>query len=125
MVKVLAGGCFNRLHEGHVYFLMKAKALGDELVVVVANDSHNRKRYAVRAGIRKENVEKLGIADRVVIGDPDGFVGVVLRERPDIIALGHDQSLPKDVEERLGELKAKVVRIDRHGDVSSSKLCLA
>jgi FAD synthetase len=122
VTKVLAGGCFNRLHEGHVYFLMRAKALGDELTVVLANDSHNQKPYAVKAEQRKEALEKLGIADRVLIGDSDQFVGVVIKEKPQIIALGYDQSMPKDVQAKLSELKVKVVIIDKHGDASSSKI---
>ncbi|HTD81915.1 MAG TPA: adenylyltransferase/cytidyltransferase family protein, partial [Thermoplasmata archaeon] len=39
MVRVMATGVFDLLHPGHVAFLREAKALGDELVVVVARDS--------------------------------------------------------------------------------------
>ena len=122
MTKVLAGGCFNKLHEGHIQFLKEAKALGDELVVVLANDSHNQKDYAVPAEQRKQNVEKLGIATKVLIGDPDQFVGVVLREKPQVIALGYDQELPEDVLKELMNLKAKIVKLRKYSDVSSSKM---
>ncbi len=120
--KVLAGGCFNKLHEGHVYFLMRAKALGSELTVVLANDSHNKKPYAIKAELRKEALEKLGIADKVIIGDPDQFVGTVIKEKPAVIALGYDQTLPADVEAKLSELNVKVARVDKHGDLSTSSL---
>ena len=49
MKTVLCGGCFNKIHEGHVYFLNEAKKLGNFLVVVVANDRLNKKKYGARA----------------------------------------------------------------------------
>lgn len=97
--KVLVGGVFNIIHAGHVFFLKKAKALGDYLVVVVANNKTARrtKKYAiVDHKIRKKNIEKLGIADKVVIGDESDFMKVVRKEKPDIIVLGHDQKMSED-----------------------------
>lgn len=35
---VLAGGCFDLLHIGHITFLEKAKELGDILVVILESD---------------------------------------------------------------------------------------
>lgn len=46
------------------------------------------------AAQRKKWVEALGIADKVVIGGPHGFVDTVKRENPDILVLGYDQKLP-------------------------------
>jgi len=97
MKKVLAGGCFNKIHKGHVFFLKSAKKLGEYLVVVVSNDKLNKKKYgkkSVPARIRKRNIEKLKIADKVVVGHRSNFVAVVKKEKPDIIALGYDQKLP-------------------------------
>ncbi len=39
MVRVLATGTFDILHPGHLRYLSEAKALGDELYVIVARDS--------------------------------------------------------------------------------------
>ncbi len=116
MAKVLTGGTFNRLHPGHEYLLKKAKALGC-LVVVLANDSHNNKPNAAKAEIRKKNLGKLGIADRIVIGHEDSFVKTVLEEKPDIIVLGYDQQLPEDVtKELLEKMGIKVVHLERFGE---------
>ncbi len=96
MRKVLVGGVFNIVHPGHVFFLKKAKELGDYLVVVIANDktAARTKQYAVRGQEeRKRDVEKLGIANKVVIGDASDFMKVVREEKPDIIALGYDQRM--------------------------------
>lgn len=40
---VLAGGCFDILHVGHVAFLEKAKGQGDVLVVLLESDEHIHK----------------------------------------------------------------------------------
>ena len=116
MTVVLAGGCFNRLHAGHIYFLKKAKALGDKLVVVLAHENNNKKPYAVDADERKKNLEALGIADKVIIGHSSNFSETVRKVKPDIIALGYDQTLPEGIK------KMKVIRIHKLGDYSSRKI---
>lgn len=116
MATVLTGGTFNRLHTGHEYLMKECKKLG-YLVVVLANDAHNKKPNAVKAEIRKANIEKLGIADKVVIGHPDSFVQIVYEIKPDIIALGYDQKMPPDVtEDVLKGLRIKVIRMQKFGD---------
>ncbi len=118
IIKVLAGGRFNKLHPGHSYFLEKAKSLGDYLIVVVAHDAHNRHGKTPMHD-RKANVESLGIADKVVIGYPDSFVRTLQEERPNIIALGYDQQLPADAtKEIMDKYKIRAVRIEKFGNYS-------
>ena len=85
--------------------LHAARSLGDELVIVLTHDAHNRKPTAVPAERRKRWMEELGIADSVVIGRADGFAETLRREKPDTIALGHDQRLPD------AETEAEVKRL--------------
>ena len=104
MKKVLAGGVFGVIHPGHEFFLKKAKAFGDFLVVVVASDKTTciTKKYPViGAETRKRNLEALGIADRVVIGDDADFMKVVRQEKPDVIVLGYDQKMSEKELEKL------------------------
>ncbi len=116
MTKILTGGTFNKLHPGHKYMLKKCKELG-YLVVVIANDKHNNKPNAIKSETRKVNLEKLGIADKIIAGHPDSFVQTVYETKPDIIALGYDQRMPEDVtEEVLKKLKIRIIRIERFGD---------
>jgi FAD synthetase len=121
MKKVLAGGRFNKFHIGHEYFLKKAKSFGDHLVVIIANDVHNKKGK-ISAAERKSNIEKLSIADNVRIGYSDSFVKSVEEERPDIIALGYDQKLPEDTVYFADKKKIKIVRIKKYGNYSSSRM---
>lgn len=110
-MKVLCGGCFNEIHKGHVYFLKKAKSLGDYLIVILAHDKTNRKKYgrnAILAKIRKKNLEKLRIADKVVVGSyPANYKKMIKRLKPDIVALGHDQNI------ELGMTGLRIVRIPK------------
>lgn len=92
--------------------LYNARALGDRLVVILANDAHNRKPNAVPAAVRKERLEALGIADRVVVGQADSFAESLRRERPDVLALGYDQRLPDEATaQAVEELHIDVVTL--------------
>lgn len=118
-MKVLAGGCFNSIHPGHIYFLSKAKSLGSKLIVVLTNDAHNRKPYAINAEKRKALLESLGIADRVVIGSSEDYSAVVRDEKPGIIALGYDQKLMGSTKEVAEIMGIKIIRIEKFGNYSS------
>lgn len=84
--------------------------LGDKLVVVLSNDAHNRKPTAVPAIERKKWIEALGIADKVVIGDAEGFADTVRRENPDVLVLGYDQRLPDpETEKAVKEMGIEVI----------------
>lgn len=122
MKKVLAGGAFNVIHKGHLYFLKECKKLGDFLVVVIASDKRvlENKGYLLKKSMeRKKIVEKTGIADKVVIGGRD-MLEVVKKEKPDIVALGYDQKL--GIEGSLKKMGIEIVRIKRYGDYSTKKL---
>jgi cytidyltransferase-like protein len=109
-VTVFAAGCFNRVHQAHASMLRTARSLGDELVVVLSHDAHNKKTNARPAADRLRDVQALNIADRVVVGDPDSFANSLRRERPDILVLGYDQRLPDlETEKVVKELGLRVV----------------
>jgi cytidyltransferase-like protein len=119
---VLCGGCFNVVHEGHEWFLKRARALGDCLIVVIASDVHNKKPYARPASARARSLRMLGIADKVIIGSSRSFFSTVSKVKPKIIALGYDQTLPRDVAKKIEELQIKVKRLPRYKRISTSAL---
>lgn len=95
--KVIAFGVFDHLHPGHKYFLKQAKKLGDYLTVVVARD-HTviRMKRLTPSYSEKERMKKvkgLEVADQVIIGRHDfkKKYDIILKLRPDVIALGYDQ----------------------------------
>jgi FAD synthetase len=127
--RVLAAGCFDLLHYGHLKYLEEAKKLGGdgaELVVVVARDTTILKRKGhhpvMKEDHRRALVESLKPVDRAVLGGPDLDTARIIKDvKPDIIALGYDQ---EDLVELIGkEVKSvKVVRLKKYGDVSSSTI---
>ncbi|VVC71758.1 FAD synthase [uncultured archaeon] len=94
---VLAFGCFDVLHYGHLQFLQKSRELGDRLVVVVARDSTIRKlkerEPIFDENARLEMVSALKIVDDAMLGSEQGRsrYDVIKKVKPDVIALGYDQ----------------------------------
>lgn len=113
--RVVCAGTFDHLHLGHANFLRQAKALGDELVVIVARDENvNRIKNILpehNENERLENVKKTGIPDKVVLGLNEKDIFIILGKlKPDIIALGYDQRVSEEkIQERLPD--CKVVRL--------------
>ncbi len=94
MVRVMATGVFDLLHPGHLYFLEKARELGDELVVVIARDSTVRRQKhepITPEEMRRVMVESLKPVDRAVLGTEGDMYAIVEDVKPDIIAIGYDQ----------------------------------
>ena len=122
MTKIMATGVFDILHPGHLHFLMEAKSLGDELVVVVATDATVRKHKHEPITPEKMRVELVGAlkpVDKALLGLEGDMFEIVLQVKPDIIALGFDQQFDeKDLEKRLAErgLKVKVLRLHKFED---------
>lgn len=113
--RVVCAGTFDHLHLGHANFLKQAKALGDELVVIVARDENVKRIKNIlpehNEAERRENVEKTGIPDKVILGYTDKDIFLILSElKPDIIALGYDQRVSEEaIQKRLQN--CKVVRL--------------
>jgi len=121
---VLASGVFDLLHLGHVKFLEEAKKTGGEtphLIVVIARDRTVEKTKG-RNPVMPENqrralVESLKVVDEAVLGLEDFDIGDVIETvKPDVIALGYDQT---DLEQRVKTfvekrgLQVKVVRVGK------------
>ncbi len=93
--KVLAFGTFDGIHAGHIHFLKEASKLG-RLAISVSSDANvislKNHRPIFKASARRREVERLCIADEVIVGEKGVETWKQLREiRPDIIALGYDQ----------------------------------
>ncbi len=120
MIKVvLAGGVFDIIHPGHIYFLKKAKELGDVLVVVVARDTNVIKFKGNspmnNENLRRELVGAIKYVDAAILGDENDLMKTVQVVRPDIIALGYDQvHSEKEFSEKSKNMgiNLKVVRLD-------------
>jgi FAD synthetase len=133
---VLASGVFDLIHLGHVRFLEEAKRAGGEnakLIVIIARDS-NVEKMKSRKPIMSEDqrralVESLKVVDEAVLGFEKFEIGEVIEKiKPDVIALGYDQtSMAGDVKKYIAQnkLPVEVVKIGKFGENtldSSSKI---
>jgi rfaE bifunctional protein nucleotidyltransferase chain/domain len=92
---VLANGCFDLLHVGHVRYLDAARALGDVLFVGLNSDAAVTRlkgagRPLMPAAERAEILTALRAVDHVVIFDEDTADRLVALVRPTVHAKGTD-----------------------------------
>lgn len=120
---VMANGCFDILHVGHIRYLEGARAEGDVLVVCVNSDSSERQlkgegRPVLPQQARAELVAGLGSVDYVVIFDDLTVEPLLEALRPDVHAKGTDytaETVPeREVAKRLGIRVAIVGDPKRH-----------
>jgi len=92
---VLANGCFDLLHVGHIRYLRGAKALGGRLIVAMNSDASVRQikgegRPFMREQERAEIVAALADVDAVVLFDEPDVRALIRDIHPDVQAKGTD-----------------------------------
>ena len=125
---VLANGCFDVLHVGHIRYLEAAKALGDLLIVGINSDEQTRRlkgagRPFLPQEQRAEIISSIEAVDFVTIFNEPTVEQLLLALRPDIHAKGTDyteDSVPeRDVVRSFG---GRVAIVGDPKDHSSSKM---
>ncbi|MFH1071921.1 MAG: adenylyltransferase/cytidyltransferase family protein [Nanoarchaeota archaeon] len=93
---VMVFGSFDVLHPGHLNLFRQAKKLGGELIVVIARDTTieqiKKKKPVFPEKTRKQNLLSSLYSSRVVLGNKKNKHQVILQYKPDVIALGYDQT---------------------------------
>ena len=95
---VLANGCFDILHVGHVRYLKGAKSEGDILVVAINSDTSVRNikgpgRPILNEQVRAQLVAALGVVAYVTIFDEPNVTALLQSLRPDVHAKGTDYTV--------------------------------
>jgi rfaE bifunctional protein nucleotidyltransferase chain/domain len=120
---VLANGCFDLLHAGHVRYLDGARRQGDVLVVAVNSDASARPlkgpgRPILAAEARARLVAALGAVSYVTVFDERDVAALLTALRPDVHAKGTDyteDTVPeRETARRLGVRVAIVGDPKRH-----------
>lgn len=101
---VLANGCFELLHVGHLRYLEDARSRGDRLVVAVNDDASVRRLKGAGRPLapwceRAELLAGLACVDLVVPFGEDTLEATLRALRPDVHAKGSDYT-PDTVPER-------------------------
>lgn len=116
-------GTFDGLHPGHLNFFKQARKLvpNPMLIVSLARDKNvlkikgRRPVYGEKKRLRL--VKNCPLVDKVVLSGLKNHIPHIVKENPDIIALGYDQkayvkNLKKDLENKGKKNKlVKIVRL--------------
>lgn len=119
-VRIMVFGTFDVIHNGHIYFFRQAKKLvkNSYLIVSVARNKNvlkiKKKMPSRGQFLRMEDVRQTKIPDCVILGAVEDYIGHIVKAKPSIIALGHDQKeYTKDLKKKLANqgLAVRVVRL--------------
>ena len=132
MTRVLATGTFDLLHPGHLMYLEQSRALGDELVVIVARDANVKHEPSpiIPQDQRLLMVSALKMVDRAILGSELDMFSPIEELKPDIITLRYDQHFDVVLlKEELATrgIDAQVVRLEGHDPcpLCSSRMIVA
>lgn len=113
-------GTFDVLHKGHLNFFKQARGLAKTpfLIVSVARDI-NVKKIKGRLPLHNEKqrmavIKKCELINKVILGGVKNYLPHILKEKPQIIALGYDQTAYiGNLKNKLKEkgLKVKLIRL--------------
>jgi len=118
--RIMVFGTFDGLHKGHLNFLWQARKLAPKcfIIVSIARDRNvfkiKKKLPVLNEKKRVTLLQNCKLADKVVFSGINQHLPHILKEKPDIIALGYDQkayvrNLKKDLKNK--GLNVKIVRL--------------
>ena len=112
---ILASGCFDGLHAGHVRYLQAAAEMGQPLIVAVAPDAYivqakHRKPYWTQVD-RALTVKALAMVDSVYVQTTFTAAEAIRELKPAVFVKGMDWmgKLPPDVVVACSQVGARVV----------------
>lgn len=117
---VLAGGCFDVLHVGHVVFLEKARSQGDVLCVLLESDETITAAKGANRPIntqpdRAKMLAALKTVDYIITLPPgmtdDAYDTLVFALKPAIIATTKGDAYRKHKERQAAAIQAQVVDV--------------
>jgi FAD synthetase len=114
---VMLAGTFDILHPGHESLIKQAAKHGN-VIIVIARDSSVlaiKGRFPVnKERERVKNLNRHGLAKKVVLGRKKEHYKTILRIKPDILALGYDQQVDQRALTtfiKQHNLKTKIIRL--------------
>ena len=110
-MRVMVFGTFDNLHPGHLDYFRQARFFGEELIVIVARDKNVLKKKGKLAQEDQETrlakvratLKTLGYSGRAVLGSATDCWSVLVKYRPEVVALGYDQEV--DIVRLKSEIK--------------------
>lgn len=114
---VFTNGCFDLLHQGHLYLLNEAKKLGDILIVAVNDDASIKQLKGVTRPIEKletrlTNLSKLAIVDYLIFFSEETPIHLIEKIKPTILVKGGDYKIENIVGKEYAEQVVVIPLLD-------------
>jgi len=95
---ILANGCFDLIHVGHIRYLKESKKFGDILVVALNSDSSvyklkGKERPILEEDDRAEILASFSFVDYITIFEEDNVENILLALKPHVHAKGSDYTV--------------------------------
>jgi len=128
---VLAGGCFDILHVGHVRFLSEANKMGDYLVILLESDTKVKKLKGENRPIfvQQERAEMLSALESVdlvvllpVLENDSDYLNLVTEIKPDVIAVTENDPLVERKQFQARQIGAELKVVSLAESFSTSKM---
>lgn len=125
---VFTNGCFDLIHSGHVDYLIKARAMGDVLILGLNTDSSvkrikGNKRPILKQDERSFILSNLKPVDYVTFFEEDTPAEIINDLIPDVLVKGADWAIDKIVGRELVEANGGEVKtIQFVNDQSTSNI---
>lgn len=115
--KVLVFGTFDRLHDGHLFFLSQAAKLGELYVSVASDESVEQRKHKTPSQDMSERIKSVQAivgSDKALGGDKTLNEWTAIKSvKPDIIAVGFDQyGLKTALQDIAGKFSFEIVKIN-------------
>jgi len=112
---VFTNGCFDLIHSGHVDYLVKAKEMGDVLILALNTDESIKKIKGDKRPILKQDerafiVSNLKPVDYVTFFDEETPAHIISELIPDILVKGADWAIDKIVGRETVEANGGAVK---------------
>ena len=117
---VLAGGCFDVIHLGHIKFLKAAKKTGDILFVFIESDENVRKIKGAERPIHNQDeraqvLESIRFIDYIItipfLKENDDYDKLVTRLNPAIIAITKGGKTFEHSRRQASKIGAKLLQV--------------
>ncbi len=119
--KVMLFGTFDGLHPGHLDFFKQARSIAGDNAFLIVSIARDKNVFKIKnhtphlnEKARMALLRKCELVNKVVLSGASDHLPHIIKEKPDIIALGYDQThyvanLQKDL--RNNGLKVQVKRL--------------
>jgi len=120
---ILAGGCFDVIHLGHIKFLEAAQKTGDILLVFIESDESVRKIKGVHRPIHNQDdrakvLAGIRFVDYVIkipsFESNDAYDKLVTRLNPSVIAVTKDSTALEHSKRQAKQIGAELVEVIGH-----------